>query len=111
MTGEEIALEYFARMRAGDLAVVDLFTDDAELRGMGQRVVGRDGVRAFYEQAQRVQRAHPIPGLVVAVGDQVLAEIHVDFADGRHQHIVDLFDLRDGRIAAVTYFVADYPAP
>ena len=109
MSAADVAREYFARMRAGDIAVVDLFADDAELRGVGRRVRGRDAIRAFYEEAQRVQRAHPETGLVVGDGDRAMAEIHVDFADGRRQHMVDLFDLRDGRIQALTYFVADYP--
>ena len=38
-------------MSAGDPAVVELFGDDAELVGLGQRVHGIDAIRTFYERS------------------------------------------------------------
>ena len=76
---------------------------------MGRVAKGRDAVRSFYEQAVTEQAPRPEPVMVVGEGDRVLGEIKVRFADGRVSHIVDLFEVRDGRIAALTYFIADYP--
>jgi hypothetical protein len=104
-----VALTYFERMRNADLSVVDLFTEDAELCGLGRRVQGKDEVRRQYEGLQNESRPRPRPGLVLSQGDRVLAELKVELGDGRTTHVVDLFELRDGKIARLTYFIADYP--
>ena len=42
MSPSDLAKQYFAHMRAGDLGVVDLFHDDAVLRGLGRITRGRE---------------------------------------------------------------------
>ena len=78
-----IASEYFARMRAGDVRVVDLFHEDAELIGLGTRRQGRASILEFYRGV--IERAGPTPSLVgslLASGERVAAEILIELGDG-----------------------------
>lgn len=106
---EAIALEYFRRMQSGE-PVAELFTDDAELLGLGARVVGRDAIAAFYAAARSDASPRPEPLTVLARGDRVLAEMYIHMANGTRMHVVDGFEIRGDRIRSLTYFVADYPA-
>ncbi len=56
-----VAESYFACMRAGDVAVVDLFHEDAVLRGLGFRKQGREQIREFYAGAIAGARPSPSP--------------------------------------------------
>lgn len=106
MSAEELARTYFERMQAGDPSVVELFADDAVLVGLGRRVEGIDAVRAFYERSIAEAGPQPRVELLVGDGDRALAEIRITLRDGE-LHVVDLFEARDGRIASLTYFLAD----
>lgn len=106
MSAEAIAREYFARMSAGDAAVVDLFGADAELVGLGQRVRGIDAIRAFYERSIETAAPQPQVRTLLAGADVAMAELEIVLADGR-VHVVDLFETAGGRIQRLTYFVAD----
>ena len=106
----DVARAYFACMRAGDLAVVDLFHDDAVLKGLGQVTRGRDAIRAFYTGA--IQEGRPQPGEPLALlsdASQAFAQIEIRLGDGSVVHAVDLFEVEDGRIRSLTYFIADHP--
>ena len=104
-----VAREYFARMQAGDPSVVELFTEDAELIGLGTRVVGLAAVGEFYEGTMR--DAGPVPEVLAfaADGDVVFAEIMIAVAGTEPIHVVDRFEVDAGRIRSLTYFLADYP--
>ena len=106
----DVAKEYFARMRAGDLRVLELFHDDAVLKGLGQVTVGRDAIRAFYTSAIENGRPQPSePISLLADAGRAFAEVNIRLGDGGSVHAVDLFEVEDGRIRTLTYFIADHP--
>jgi len=101
--------EYFARVRARDIGMVDLFHDDARLIGLGGEKSGKEEIRAFY--ANVIERAGPTPTLVgglLASGDRVGAEIQIALEGGATVHAFDLFVVEDGRIRSLTYFIASH---
>jgi len=107
----DVVERYFTCMRAGDLAVADLFADDAVLLGLGRRTQGREAIRAFYSAS--IATGGPQPrsaGSLLSDGERVAAEIYIDLADGSTMHVVDLFRVEQGRIRSLHYFVADEPA-
>ena len=104
-----VVAEYFSRMRARDVDVVDLFHDDASLVGLGALRSGRDSIDAFYRGV--IERAGPVPrqaGPLLATGSRVAAEIYIDLPGGPTIHAVDLFQIEDGRIRSLTYFLASH---
>ena len=103
--------EYFARMRARDIGVVDLFHDDACLVGLGSKRSGRAAILEFYRDV--IERAGPAPraaGPLLAAGSRVAAEVFIDLPGGSIIHAIDLFHLDEGRIRSLTYFLADHAA-
>ncbi len=101
-----IVNEYFSRMQARDVSVVDLFHDDACLVGLGAKRSGRDAIREFYGAI--IERAGPSPRLVGGLlieGSRVAAEIYIDLPNGATVHAADLFHIEDGRIRSLTYFL------
>ena len=110
VTAVEVAREYFTRMQAADVSVVDLFTDDAQLIGLGDRVIGIDAIREFY--GRTIREAGPVPEVqaLAAAGDVVFAEILIAVPGVDPIHVVDRFETSDGKIRSLTYFLADYPA-
>ena len=106
---EVVVGEYFHRMHTGGGRVADLFHDDARLVGLGTVVVGRPAIDEFYARA--VAEGRPSPRLLgpLLLGDgRVAAEIAIGLADGSELHVCDLFEVADGRIRSLTYFVADH---
>ncbi|MCB0993700.1 MAG: nuclear transport factor 2 family protein [Acidimicrobiales bacterium] len=104
-----VVRSYFDHMQRGDVEVSSIFADDARLVGLGGEVVGRDAIDAFYRSS--IERAAPAPrplGPMLADGPRVAAEIEITLADGTVIHVMDLFEVHDGRIATLTYFVADH---
>jgi hypothetical protein len=101
-----IATEYFARVRAHDSSVVDLFHEDAELIGLGTRRQGRESILEFYSGV--IERAGPTPRLIGSLlidGDRVAAEILIELAAGTTIHAVDLFAIEQDLIRSLTYFI------
>jgi hypothetical protein len=99
--------EYFSRMRARDLSVVDLFHDDGSLLGLGGQRCGRTAILEFYRDV--IDRAGPSPrqaGPLLVKGPRVAAEIYIDLPNGSTIHAVDLFHVEDGLIRSLTYFIA-----
>jgi hypothetical protein len=106
----EIVSTYFARVRARDVSVTDLFHDDAILIGLGNITRGRAAIEEFYRGV--IERAGPTPrlgGPLMISGGRVAAEIYIDLAAGATVHAVDLFEIEDGQIRSVTYFLANHP--
>jgi hypothetical protein len=104
-----VASEYFARMRAGDLSVVELFHDDASLVGLGTTRAGRDAIREFYQGV--IDRAGPSPrsaGPFLVEGSRVAAEVFIDLPGGQSVHAVDLFVVEEGRIRSLSYFLCSH---
>jgi hypothetical protein len=98
--------EYFARMRARDPSVVELFHDDASLIGLGKVTQGRLAIHEFYSHV--IETAGPTPQIVgelLAAGSRVAVEIVIALAGGASVHAIDLFVVEDGRIRSLTYFL------
>lgn len=111
MTREPTAIveQYFARMRARDPAVVDLFHEDARLVGLGDTKQGQAAIRAFYSGV--IEGASPSPrllGELLPAGSRVAAEIQIELANGAKIHAVDLFEIDGERIRTLTYFLASH---
>jgi len=107
---KEIVAEYFARVRAEDPRVADLFALDGRLCGLGMSCVGRPAIEQFYRRTFAGKR--PVPrflGPMMAEGERVAVEISIEVADGLPVHVVDLFEVEDGSIRSLTYFVAEHP--
>jgi len=103
---ESVVSEYFSHMRAGDLAVLDLFHEDAELIGLGKRRSGKPAIRKFYQRV--IERAGPSPspvGPLLSKGSRVAAEIVIRLTDEASVHAVDVFVVEEGRIRSLTYFL------
>ena len=104
-----VVVEYFRRVRARDPRLTELFADDACLVGLGTRTEGRDAIDAFYAEVNAVQAPVPTPrGPLLAHGNRVAAEIDISVAGGPDVHVIDLFEVVDGRITQLTYFLADH---
>ena len=102
--------EYFTIMRAGGTAVADMFSDDAQLVGLGVVVRGRPAIREFYSESIRIGRPHPeLVGDLLIEGNRVAAEVYIRIEGNSSLHVVDLFQVDGERITSLTYFVADYP--
>ncbi len=105
-TSTAIVTAYFDCVRDRDLGVVDLFHDDARLVGLGTIKFGKSEVRDFYTGV--IENAGPTPRLVgglLADAGRVAAEIEITLRDGATIHAVDLFEVEDGRIRCLTYFL------
>jgi ketosteroid isomerase-like protein len=109
MTTEETVRDYFRCLDEEDWeGMRKLWTDDAELRAVGGRPrSGREEVLGFFEKlfdpwAQHEDR----PVRIVVAGDVVTADVLFlgTTTDGREVSFeaVDVFDLRDGRIAKMS---------
>jgi len=101
-----VASEYFSRMSAGDISVVELFHDDATLVGLGTTRTGKDAIREFYQGV--IERAGPTPrsaGPLLVNGLRVAAEVFIDLSDDLSIHAVDLFVVENSRIRSLSYFL------
>ena len=106
----DVAEAYFTCMRNGDPNVAELFHHDAQLIGLGTVVTGRPAIADFYSHS--IRNASPAPraaGPLAVEGNRVLAEVYIDLANGITMHVVDLFEVDDGLIRSLTYFVSDHP--
>lgn len=109
MAATDVVESYFSHMRDGDIAVVDVFHDDARLVGLGTVVEGRDAIREFYASSIDASRPQPrLCGPLLVEGDRVAAEIEIELSTGDVLHVVDLFVVDGDRIRSLTYFVADH---
>jgi len=106
----EVAEAYFTCMRDGDARVAALFHEDARLVGLGTIVSGRPAIAEFYAHSIANAGPAPRPAAPIAVeGNRVLAEVYIDLTNGITMHVVDLFEIDDGLIRSLTYFVSDHP--
>jgi hypothetical protein len=106
----EIVSAYFDRVRNRDVSVADLFHEDAVLIGLGSLTRGRAAIRDFYREV--IERAGPSPSLggpLMSSGGRVAAEIRITLDSGATVHALDLFEVENGKIRSVTYFLANHP--
>lgn len=109
MTTEATIRDYFRCLDEEDWAGMEaLWTVDGELRAVGARPRhGREEVLGFFAKLFTPWREHEDrPTRLVIAGDVVTAEVTFTgtTADGREVSFdaVDVFDLREGRIAALS---------
>ncbi len=105
----EVVARYFDRMRECDIRVTELFHDDATLIGLGTLTRGRAEIDAFYRKV--IERAGPSPrlaGPLMVNAGRVAAEIYIDLGPGVIIHVIDLFEVEDGLIRRLTYFLAQH---
>ena len=104
----DVASEYFGRVSAGRADVVELFAPDAQLVGLGTIVSGAVAIGEFYSAI--LENASPTPEFVgefLVDGGRVAAQIWVNVEGAEPIPVVDMFEISDGRIDRLTYFVAD----
>jgi len=104
-----VVTEYFRRVSAKDPRIAELFAPDASLVGLGTTVTGRDAIAEFYRES--VERASPSPTVVGALmvdGSRVAAEIVIALTNMAPLHVIDLFEVKDGLINSLTYFLSDH---
>ena len=107
-----VAERYFSCMKAGDLAVLDLFGDEATLQGLGMRRQGRAEIEAFYSGVIAGARPSPSPaGPMLCEGNRAIAEVVIELGNGTRIPAIDVFVVEDGRIQSLTYYIADIPPP
>ena len=104
----QVVYKYFDYIRSRNPDVHLLFHHDAVLNGLKLRTHGRPMIKEFYDQAIATGAPQPklVPPLLVG-GHRVAAEIYIDLADGRTLHVIDLFEIEDGLIRSLTYFLSD----
>jgi hypothetical protein len=101
--------EYFRRVRARDPHLTALFADDARLVGLGTVTTGRAAIDAFYAEISATASPVPTPlGALLVDGARVAAEIEISVAGGDPVHVIDLFEVHEGRITTLTYFLAHH---
>ena len=107
-----VAERYFSFMKAGDLAVLDLFSDDATLQGLGMRQQGRTEIESFYSGVIAGARPSPSPaGPVLCEGNRAIAEVVIELGNGTLIPAIDVFVVKGGQIQSLTYYIADIPPP
>lgn len=107
----EVVHAYFSHVRARDLEVYQLFHPDAVLNALGIQARGREAIRDFYSRAIATGSPQPrLAGPLLVGGNRIAAEIYVDLASGQTLHVVDLFEVDQGSIRSLTYFLASEPS-
>jgi ketosteroid isomerase-like protein len=97
-------------------ALDELSTDDLvqEWPQSGERIRGRDNVRAINDNYPRMTGSTPRLTLrrVTGEGAHWVVEGTIDYGDGTPVSYVGVTELRDGRIAAITeYYANPFEAP
>ena len=95
LRGADRVREVFARVRNGDASVADLYADDGVIvygDGAGDRVEGREAIRAFYQGT--IDSMHPQPKVdaVLESPPWYVALVDVPTTD-HHHHALDLFEV------------------
>jgi hypothetical protein len=109
-TPVDVVMQYFEHMVSGDRKVAELFHDDARLVGLGAIVEGRPAIDEFY--AASIADARPSPRIIgdwLVAGSRVAVELEIGLDGAPSIHVMDLFDVVDGRIRSLTYFLSDHP--
>lgn len=75
--GPDRLRQVFARVKAGDNRVADLYSEDGVIQVLGQEIVDREAIRTFYQQT--IDGIHPQPEVreVLKVENLYIAVVHV----------------------------------
>ena len=104
LQGADRVREIFARVRAADLRVADLYSPDAVLvPGSGTHVEGRDAIRAFYEGVFANTGPQPQVRAVLEAPPLYVAVLDVRTGDTTRR-VLDLVELDDDGIRRLEIF-------
>jgi hypothetical protein len=104
MRGADVVREVFARVRAGDLGVADLFREDAVLHYGEVRAEGRDAIRRFY--GRTVDALHPQPDVETILESLPWYVALVDLPTaGPYLRALDLFELDGGSVRSIEIYI------
>lgn len=101
MSPEDVVRTLFARVRAHDVSVSDLFAPDATLEAPGRQIRGRDEIRRFYEGVFQSGGVHPEVEELFVAAPVVAALLRVTGATGDVLRVLDLFELEAGVIRSM----------
>lgn len=97
LRGADRVREVFARVHAGDEGAADLYVEDGHILVAGQRVEGREAIRAFYRAT--IERIHPKPSVLSVMASLPHYAVLVDVPTSEgHQRALDLFEVGDDGI-------------
>jgi hypothetical protein len=102
---EEIVRELFARVRAGDTAVADLYAEDAVFDTGDDRLVGRDAIRGYYARVLQSGIQPNIEALYTKL-PLVGAQLCVT-TPGGEVRVLDLFEVEAGEVRSLRVFHLD----
>jgi len=100
LQGADRVREVFARVRNGDSGAADLYAQDGVIvygDGDGDRVEGREAIRAFYQGTIDAIRPQPIVEAVLEAAPWYVALVDVPTSDAHHRAL-DLFEVDEGGI-------------
>lgn len=100
LQGADRVREVFTRVRNGDASVADLYADDGVVvygDGEGDRVEGRDAIRAFYQATFDAIRPQPTVEAVLERPPYFVALVDVP-SDDFHYRALDLFEVDEAGI-------------
>lgn len=100
MTPEEIVHAVFARVRATDPSVAQLYAPDAVLDHGDGVHSGREQIDAFY-RGVFLRRPQPQVEALFVNLPTVAALLRVETGDGSVNQVVDVFQVEDGLIRAM----------
>ncbi|HEV7679165.1 MAG TPA: nuclear transport factor 2 family protein [Candidatus Dormibacteraeota bacterium] len=97
-TPEDIVQAVFARVRAADPSVAQLYAPDAVLNHGDGVFTGRDEIEAFYRGVFAARRPQPHVQALFVNLPTVAALLRVETADEGVLQVVDVFQVSDGLI-------------
>ena len=99
MEPEAVIRTLFARVRAGDIAVAELFADDAVFEPGPELLVGRDAIRRYYTRAFE-SKIQPQIEELFALPPRYAALLRVATPMGEVR-VLDVFEVEDGTIRSL----------
>jgi predicted SnoaL-like aldol condensation-catalyzing enzyme len=101
MGPDELVQAVFARVRAADPTVADLYGPDASLETADRVVHGREAIAAFYRDVFQTTRPQPSVEALFVNLPVVVALLRIEVPDGAVRRIVDVFHVDDGAISSM----------
>jgi hypothetical protein len=102
--GGELVREVFRRVREGDLAVADLFDEDADLYYHDVHAHGREAIRRFYRRTIDVMAPRCTVETLLETPPLYAAMIDLPTTKG-HMKALDLFELGPGGVQRLEIYI------
>jgi SnoaL-like domain len=98
---EELVREVFARVRASNIEVAQLYAPDATLTASDTTHKGRAAIAEFYASRFHEGGVHPQVQEIYLNPPLVVAVLRVTAASGVVHHVADVFELEGGLIRSM----------